>query len=202
MKHFLFLLVFSFLAVSGRTQGHEEQPQKSPAGYYNLTQLSFTTGETDELSPAPYLVSAVTTVNGYRINGHLAIGVGVGVAAYKYVAFPVFFDIRYHIFKGHFTPLIAFKGGYAFADNDKNIFPRNYYYEATYKNTGGWMCHPEIGFKTAINPSCDFVFTLGYYYQGLKSEVLESAQYRGYPLLHTTTANLNRVAFTVGFLFK
>ncbi|MDR0581398.1 MAG: hypothetical protein LBG31_00370 [Prevotellaceae bacterium] len=198
MKHFFFLFIFSFIAVSGKTQSNGEQPKKSPAGYYNLTQLLFTSGEIDELSPAPHLVSAVTTVNGYRINEHVAIGIGVGIAAYKYAVFPVFADIRYHIFKGNFTPLIAFKGGYAFADNDKHIFSRNYYYEATYKNTGGWMCNPEIGFKTAINPSCDFVFTLGYYYQGLKSEVTESAQYR----VHTTTANLNRVSFTIGFLFK
>ncbi|MDR0694719.1 MAG: hypothetical protein LBF81_05425 [Prevotellaceae bacterium] len=202
MKHFLFLFIFSFIAVSGRTQGNEEQPEKSSAGYYNLTQLSFIIGETDEQSLASNLVSSVTTINGYRINEHVAIGAGVGITAFKYIAFPVFADIRYHIFKGNFTPLIAFKGGYAFAGNSKNIFPSNYYYEATYKNTGGWMCHPEIGFKTAMNPSCDFVFTLGYYYQELKSEITESAQYRGYPLLHTVSANIHRVSFTIGFLFK
>jgi hypothetical protein len=190
------------MAVSGMAQGHEEHPEKSSAGYYNLTQLSFIIGETDERSIAPSLVPSVTTINGYRINEHVAVGVGMGIAAYKYVAFPVFADIRWHIFEGNFTPVFAFKGGYAFADNSKNIFPSNYYYKATYKNTGGWICFPEIGFKTTIKPSFDFVFTLGYYYQGLKSEITENGQYRTSPLLHTTTANLNRVSFTIGFLFK
>ncbi|MDR2802159.1 MAG: hypothetical protein LBB31_02955 [Prevotellaceae bacterium] len=202
MQRSIFLFVFSFIAVSGMAQGNEEPAKKSAEGYYNLTQLSFVVGETDDLSAAPNLVTSVTTINGYRINEHVSIGVGVGIAAYKYAAFPVFADIRWHIFKGNFTPLFAFKGGYAFADNSKNIFSAYYYYEPAYKNTGGWMCHPEIGFKTAINPSFEFVFTLGYYYQGLKSEITESAQYRGYPLLHTVTTNLNRVSFTIGFLFK
>lgn len=202
MKRISFFLLFSFIAVAGMAQGNEDAVKKAPAGYYNLTQLSFIIGDTDDLSAASGLVSSVTTINGYRIDEHFAIGAGVGVAAYKYITFPVFADFRWHIFKGDFTPFIALKAGYAFADNEKEIFPSNYYYEATYKNAGGWLLHPEIGFKTTINPHLDFVLTVGYYQQGLKSDITESAQYRGYPVKHTVTTDVHRVAFTIGFLFK
>ncbi|MDR3134237.1 MAG: hypothetical protein LBU42_09530 [Prevotellaceae bacterium] len=202
MKQSIFFFIFSLLAASLAAQGNEGTPEKSPAGYYNLTQLSLIIGETDELSPAPNLVPSITTVNGYRFNEHFAMGAGVGMAAYRYVTFPVFLDLRGYILKGDFTPLLAFKGGYAFADNDKEIFPAGTYAEATYKNTGGWMLHPEIGFRAAINASCNFVFTIGYYYQDLKTEVTEKpTSYRRYPIIHTTDTHLDRLCFTIGFLF-
>jgi hypothetical protein len=202
MKHLLSLFLFALLVVSAAAQGGEEQPKKSTAGYYSLSQCSLIIGETEAFSAASNLVSSVTTVSGYRFNEHLAAGAGVGFVAYKYVTFPVFADLRWNLFKGNFTPVVSFKGGYAFADNSKEIFSEDYYYdEPVYKNTGGGMCHLEVGFKTTINPSFDFLFTIGYYHQGLKSEVTET-NYLNQKVTHTITTNVNRVSFTIGFLFK
>jgi hypothetical protein len=203
MKRLLLLSLFSCAVLLAAAQPNEEQ---SPAGYYNLTQLSFIIGETDELSATvSKFVPSVTTINGYRFNEHFAAGVGVGIAVYEYMVFPVFIDLRWSVFKGAFTPVVAFKGGYSFADNDRELFPYSsgyYYNNLEYHNTGGWMGNPEVGFKVTANRHFDFMFTLGYYYQGLESEVKEPSYYGIGTLTHNISTNVNRLSFTIGFLFK
>jgi len=202
MKHLLLLFILSFAVVPVAAQSNEQEAKKPAGSYYNLTQLSFIIGETSDLSATTAnFVPSVTTINGYRFNDHFSMGVGVGVAAYDYLVFPVFADFRVSIFKGNFTPIAAFKGGYAFADNDKELFP-NRFYEMNYTNTGGWMCNPEIGFKITVNDHCEFLLTVGYYYQGLDSEVKPKTPTPYNPDKYNFSTNVNRVSFTVGFVFQ
>ncbi len=194
MRRLLLLTIYTFIVLSAVAQSDK------PAGYYNLTQLSFIIGEVEYLSPTgANLVPSITTVNGYRFNEHISAGIGVGVAAYSYMVYPVFTDLRWHVFKDGFTPVLAFRGGYSFANSEKEYLT-NYDYNATYKNSGGWMCNPEIGFKTTINPNFDFVLTVGYYYQKLESEI-KSQSYPRYAINNLST-NVNRLTLSIGFLFK
>jgi len=201
MKQFLFFSLWTLLAFSAIAQ-NDKPAASSPEGYFNLTQLSFIIGERDETSATGTdFAPSVTMVNGYRFNEHWSLGVGIGVSVYSYLVFPLFADIRCNLFKDTFTPVIAFRGGYALANSDKAFLKNGYYYEASFKNTGGWMCNPEIGFKTTINPHFDFMLTVGYYYQGLKSEIKGSYLYPQGAVQNLRT-DVNRLSLTLGFLFK
>lgn len=199
----IFLLSLCILTAPAVQAQNDEPRTSSSSGYYNLTQLSFITGEPEEISPiSTNLVPSVTVVNGYRFNEYFSMGAGVGVTAYAYLVYPLFADIRWNVFKDGFTPVLAFRGGYAFAGNDKPFLGNSaYYYEGSYENSGGWMCNPEIGFKTTINPHFDFLLSVGYYYQGLESKITTEGGYSR-AVVHNINTDVNRLTFTIGFLFK
>jgi hypothetical protein len=112
-----------------------------------------------------------------------------------YTIFPVFADFRVTLFKSNLSPVLALKGGYAIANNKKDIW--NYGYEST-KNTGGGMINPELGFRIPMTERADFMLTIGYWYQHIKSELKSG----GYYQIHDRELDLNRLSFSIGFLFK
>ena len=198
MKHtYLLLLLSVCTALSLRAQDYN-QPAKSASagGYYNLTQLTFLMGEVTDGSPVKSeLIPSIVNITGCRVNDYFSIGAGVGMTYLPYTLIPVFADFRVTFLKGDLSPVLAFKGGYAFAKNNKDIWG---YGNDNTKNTGGAMINPEIGFKVPMTEHADFVLTLGYWYQHLESE------FEGYNYYqtHNRKIDLNRLSFTIGFLFK
>ena len=169
------------------------------AQYYNLTQLSFLIAEENESSPIrSNMAPSVVTINGFRYNEHFSLGLGVGMTAMSYVVFPVFADFRFTLLKGDLSPVVALKGGYAFAKSKKEIFSKEYY-NVTYKNSGGGVFNPEVGLKMKMSDRADFMLTLGYWYQHVASEMREEY---GYRVKHRRVSDLNRLSFSIGFLFK
>ena len=172
--------------------------QKSPSGYYNLTQLSFLIGEMNNNSPSPMqsnMIPSVVMINGHRVDEHFSMGIGVGMTPLAYTIIPVFADFRITFFKDNLSPILAFKCGYSFSGSKKDIWGYN---SPQNRNTGGFMLHPEIGVKVAITERAEFLLTIGYWYQHLKSEMKQSGYYNN----RTITTDLNRLSFSIGFLFK
>lgn len=171
-------------------------------GFFNLTQLSFLIAEENTSSPLrSNMAPSVVNISGYRFNEYASLGVGVGMTALSYVIVPVFADLRIALFKGSLSPVVAIKGGYSFAKSKKEIFP-NEYYNVDYKNRGGGMFNPEIGIKMAMNDRADFMLTFGYWYQHVKSEMKDNTYNPGYNRTHNRTSDLNRLSFSISFLFK
>ena len=194
MRHLLMTL-FLLMAISVIAQ--ERKPAEE--GWYNLTQMSFIIGEMNEYSPAKSnLIPSVTNINGYRFGEHFSLGVGVGMTSFSYPVFPVFADFRFTFFKGNLSPVLAFKGGYSIAHNKKEIYPGEY--SGDYKNKGGGLFCPELGFKLVMNERADFLLTIGYYYQHIESEIKNSPG--SYYMRHDRVTDINRLSFTIGFLFK
>jgi len=196
MKH---ILLTCWLLLSPLVMAQEySRKQTEITDWYNLTQLSFLLGEENESSPAKSnLIPSVVVINGFRINDHFSMGMGLGMTAFSYVVFPVFADLRVTFFKGNLSPVAGLKGGYSFAKNKKEIFPREYY--GDYQNTGGGMLNPELGFKVVMTERADFLLTIGYYYQHLESKITTTnASY----MTHKRVTDINRLSFTIGFLFK
>ncbi|MDR2650742.1 MAG: hypothetical protein LBC68_00275 [Prevotellaceae bacterium] len=198
MKRLFISLTLLLIVVSATAQNDKDEKQTS-SGYYSLTQLSLIVGEARELSAAMFnLQPSITTICGYRLNNYFGMGAGIGIASYEYMVFPVFADFRINIFNENFTPILAVKCGYSLAKSGKELFTNNYY-DASYENTGGLMFNPEIGFKTTINKHFDFLFTIGYYYQELESKITQNYMQN---FVHNIKTNVNRVSFTIGFLFN
>jgi len=169
-----------------------------PQNYYNLTQLSFLIADEHQFSPIKSnMAPSVVNIHGYRFNDHFSMGIGAGMTAMSYLIFPIFADFRVTFLKDNLSPVLAVKGGYAFANSKKEIFQETY--NGDYKNMGGGMFNPEIGFKVTMTERADFILTIGYWYQHVKSEI--KSKY-GYYQTHTRTSDLNRLSFSVSFLFK
>ena len=197
MKHIL-LTSCLFLAFSVIAQ--EERITKKTEGWYNLTQMSFIIGEENASSAAKSnMIPSVVTINGFRMSEHVSMGLGVGLTSYSYIVFPVFADLRFTFLKENLSPVLALKGGYSIAKNSKEIFPGQY--SGDYKNSGGGLFNPEFGFKVMMTERVDFLLTLGYYYQHLKTEINNSPG-SSYGMRHDRITEINRLSFTIGFLFK
>ena len=201
MKHILLTsCLFVALVVAAQEEKSGTILKKTNGGWYNLTQMSFIIGEENASSAAKSnMLPSVVMINGIRANDHFSIGLGVGMTSFSYITFPVFADVRFAFLKGDLSPVLALKGGYSIAKNKKEIFPNQYY--GAYKNTGGGMCNPELGFKVKMTERVDFLLTIGYYYQHLKSEI-NSNPGESYAMKHERVTDINRLSFTIGFLFK
>ena len=174
-----------------------QEYKKTSEGYFNLTQLSFLMGEVNENAPSPVqsnIIPSVAMINGYRVNEHFSIGLGVGTTFLSYTIFPVFADFRFTLFKDNVTPLLAFKGGYAFSNSNKDIWGYN---TTEIKNRGGAMLNPELGVKVKMADRADFMLTIGYWYQHLQSEMNGRYYYH-----YNRKADIHRLSFSIGFLFK
>jgi len=191
------LLLLSICLFAGASMSAQERTKSSSEGYFNLTQLSFLMGEVNEISQTPVrsnMIPSVVNINGYRANEHFSIGVGVGMVPLAYTIIPVFADFRITLFKDNLSPVIAFKGGYSFANSRKDIWGL---YSTDNRNTGGMMLHPEIGVKVTITDRADFMLTIGYWYQHLKSEIKGMNYYD-----RTRTTDINRLSISLGFQFQ
>jgi len=175
--------------------------KSSSEGYFNLTQLSFLIADENEYSPIKSnMAPSVVTVHGHRFNEHFSLGAGVGVTAMSYLIFPVFADFRVTFLKGDLSPVVSVKGGYAFANSKKETFQEYY---GDFKNTGGAMFNPEIGFKIPMTDRANFMLTVGYWYQHVRSEIRNKPDNFDYGIgTHNRTSDLNRLSFSVGFMFK
>ena len=167
-------------------------------GYFNLTQLSFLIGEANENAPSPVksnMIPSVVNINGYRVNEHFSIGVGLGMVPFSYTVIPIFADFRITLLKDNLSPVIALKAGYSYANSKKDIWGG---YNTDVKSRGGAMLNPEVGFKVLVTERADFTLTIGYWYQHLKSE---TKNYSGH-YKRILTTDVNRLSIGFGFLFK
>ena len=198
MKNLSLLLSLYCLSIASLSAQSETTSLSAQAkGYFNLSQLSFLIAEDDQYSAVKStMLPSLVNINGYRMNEHVSLGIGAGVTALSYMIFPVFADLRISFLKGNLNPVLALKGGYAFANNKKKIF--NDYY-GDFKNTGGGMFHPEVGIKVVMTEQLEFLLTVGYYYQHVQSEIKSEGYYYG---THHRISDLNRLSFSIGFLFK
>ncbi|MDR3235495.1 MAG: hypothetical protein LBT48_02060 [Prevotellaceae bacterium] len=224
MKSLILLLTLSCMVFSASAQRRNDFKNKRTSNYsfnnsqdvkrnyYNVTQLSFIIGETDEYAESgQHLVPHISTINGIRFNKFFTAGIGVGASAYEYMVYPLFLDLRMNTMSlGTFSPIVVIKSGYsmAFSKNALKSSIDDFAPGAEYKNKGGWMFSPELGIKTSVNEHLDLLFTVGYYFQMLESDIfgisIEDIGYNPYyePSLHNRTTNANRVSFSIGFMFN
>ncbi|MCL1973583.1 MAG: hypothetical protein FWG54_02040 [Bacteroidetes bacterium] len=191
MKKLLLLSLCLWAGASVKAQTSE--------GYFNLTQLSFLMGEVNDNGPTSVrqnMIPSVVNINGYRANEYLSIGVGVGMVPLAYTIVPIFADFRITLFNDNLSPVIALKAGYSYAKSKKDIYN---YYGADYIHRGGAMLNPEIGFKVMATKRADFILSIGYWYQHLKSETKSYVYYGG---TRTINSDINRLSISLGFLFK
>ena len=122
-------------------------------GYINITEINYNPG-TGSSNSGNYTIG-FKTVNGYQLNEHLSLGIGLGIDGNKnQTLLPITADIRGTILKGILSPVINMNVGYSLLLNAKN----NYYGELK----GGLVINPSFGIKTYISQNVAFLFNIGY----------------------------------------
>ena len=158
-------------------------------GYINITEINYNPG-TGSTNTGNYTIG-FKTVNGYQLNEHLSLGIGLGIDGNKnQTLLPITADIRGTILKGVVSPVINMNVGYSLLLNAKN---NNIYSELK----GGLVINPSFGIKTYISQNVAFLFNIGYKMQWQTLEY-NDAYYGPEPSITTLYPFLT---FNAGFSF-
>ena len=154
------------------------------------------------------LAPSVTISNGYMFNENWAIGAGVGFEIFDHNLFPFFAELRYTLWDSKLSPFINMKSGYSFGNFKAKHYDEIYINwepysvsDASLRNYGGFMFHPELGVKVPLNENSDLLVTAAYRHQKTKSVVrkdYESNQFDEWE----HKENLNRLSFGVAIMFR
>ncbi|MBN2773249.1 MAG: hypothetical protein JXR31_03300 [Prolixibacteraceae bacterium] len=154
------------------------------------------------------LAPSVAISNGYMFNENWAIGAGVGFEIFDHNLFPFFAELRYTLWDSKISPFITMKSGYSFGNFKANHYDEIYINwepysisDASLRNYGGFMFHPELGVKVPLNENSDLLVTAAYRHQKTKSVVrkdYESNQFDEWE----HKENLNRLSFGVAIMFR
>jgi hypothetical protein len=157
-------------------------------GFINLTEINFSPGignvntETLTYKNADFSFG-FRTVNGYQINEHLSLGLGIGIDKYKYsTLLPITFDARATILKGKVSPVFTANIGYSVGLNEVK---------------GGFVINPQFGIKTYLSENVAYLFNLGYKWQA------QEATYYIYPFANNYyrgISNIKRVNLFFQFI--
>lgn len=149
-----------------------------------------------------------TITNGYMFNKHWAAGAGVGFEIFDHNFFPLFAELRYTMRDNKIAPFVAVKGGYSFcgfgARHYDDLYLNWYPYhitDASLRQYGGVMVHPETGVKVPLGENSDLLFTVAYRYQKSKSAArmdYDNAQFEEWE----HNEEINRLTFGIAFMFR
>lgn len=165
------------------------------SGFINLTEINYCPG-IGRVKYGNYDFENIDysfgfrTVNGFQLNEHLSLGIGIGIDKYKNVTLlPITFDARATILKGKVSPVFTMNAGYAVGLDDVK---------------GGIVINPQIGIKTYISNNVAYVFNIGYKLQ--RQEVTYLTSYNNYYYYNTYTENTENIFFqfitvSTGFVF-
>ena len=105
-----------------------------------------------------------TTINGYQLNPHFSMGVGVGFDAHnERFMVPLFLDLRANFLKTRVSPLFSLGLGYSFIPRaaitqlkpDGSTYPAEGY-------KGGLFVNPSLGVKFFISKNTSLYFDFGF----------------------------------------
>ncbi len=136
------------------------------SGFINLTEINYSPG-IGNVKIDDYTVKnednsfGFRTVNGYQLNKHLSLGIGVGIDKYKNATLlPLTLDARVTVLEGSVSPVFTANVGYAIGLNAVK---------------GGLVINPQIGIKAYITKNVAYLFNVGYKWQA------QEATYSLYP---------------------
>ncbi len=166
------------------------------SGFINQTEINYSPG-IGYLEYGNYNVKNTAnsygfrTVNGFQLNEHFSIGVGIGIDNYQNATlFPITLDSRVTILKGKVSPVFIWNFGYAVGLNDIK---------------GGIIMNPQIGIKTFISKNVAYLFNFGYKLLGQEITYLDGYNYSNpiskTPIFVTENINLKFLTISTGFAF-
>jgi len=162
----------------------------SRKGFFNTTQL----GLNIDVIEDQFLNHIVTyfsfhSVNGYRVNRFINLGIGLGLDYYsEYTTVPVYFTIKGEIFKGIITPFYQIGIGNSFAwQRQRSFWNRD-------NVKGGLFINPGGGFQINLNNKA-IIFGISYKIQKVQSEFI------GFNSETVEKKSLRNLSLALGIMF-
>lgn len=162
------------------------------SGYINLTEISFCPG-IGTINVDNFLLRnedysfGFKTINGYQINEHLSLGIGIGIDKYlNATLLPITLDTRVTILKGRISPTFNAIAGYSIGKSEREC---------------GLVVNPSFGIKIYITKNVGSYFNFGYKWQSKKIDRYLSDE-NGNPIisgLETSTDGF--ITLSSGFTF-
>ena len=127
-------------------------------GYYNLTELTYGFGLKVVTTPFSHKHMGITTVNGWKLGGGLAFGLGVGFLQYNSGdnnegwMLPVYIDGRYFIGNQKNKFFVAADGGFLFNFED-------------FTEQARYFVNPQVGILIPVTKSSQLSFAIGLFTQ-------------------------------------
>lgn len=115
------------------------------SGFTNITEFYAGGGIKETVSKFMF---GVHTINGYLINPHFSVGVGVGLELSNSLMIPIFADFRYNFTSKSVSPFFSVDAGYIKPIND------SYYLKRIFVD-------PALGLKFFVLPKTALNFSLG-----------------------------------------
>lgn len=148
------------------------------SGFYNRINFGVLGGSNSSLS--------FNIINGYCINEHWSVGLGLGVEQFAWNHYvPAFIEGNYNIWKGKTSPWINAMAGYQVPF--RNIG----------SNQGGFTCGGKVGISHFVGKHFGITTSLGYRY----AHLIDQTNWWGWDSF-VTISNINRFEFRVGMVFK
>ena len=208
LKRFLSVLTASFLlsqAASAQNEVSTSETETSESGYFNTTELIFAEGFGERYNDRTY---GFHNINGFRINKHFSVGVGVGVEKYEAEAnfwygsrgtailAPLFTDVRWFFGKGKVQPYLAQAVGYAFCIKQN----QDYDWYGSYKEVGGLIVNPAIGLSANVSSKIKLNISAGYRYQeNMRKISAPNYYFRDYGYLMDGSNKMKKQANLISF---
>jgi hypothetical protein len=141
--------------------------------------------------PGKLLSKGFHIINGYRINNHWQVGVGIGIEDHTQSVYasnsyaPLFLHGQYNLLKSSTTPFLAVMAGYEMALSNQEY------------NKGGFTTGAKVGVNHYFSDHVGLTTSVGYRYGYFK----QKNQY-GWWGTFTTIREINRFEFRFGLVFK
>ena len=199
---------YSTLQISLLMGNHQYVQRYYPSALYSSSSSMYPRYSAPYIDTRFSVSPSFTLSGGYRFNEHWAAGAGIGIEIFDHNLYPLFAELKYTLWDHRISPYLAMKGGYAFGNfkakhyEDLWLNWRPYYIEdATLRNFGGLMLHPEIGVKVPLYDYCDILFSAAYRYQEKRSVAhreLPSDQFDEWE----HNEKLNKLSFGIAIMFR
>jgi hypothetical protein len=147
------------------------------------------------IMPAQNLSRSFHIINGYRINSHWQLGIGIGIENvtsnyYQYNSYaPLFFHGQYNLLKSNTTPFLAVIAGYEMALNNS--------YSGD-ENNGGFTTGAKVGLNHYFSDHIGLTTSFGYRYGYFKQTYTNNWWFEP----TKTITEINRFEFRFGIVFK
>ena len=170
-------------------------------GYYNITEIGFLAGSTNNINPAPF---SFITINGWHITEKIATGIGIGAEFNAESYMPVVLDARYYLRDKSFSPFFFVQAGYSIGlddEADEQIIYNHWHIwpdiewgrPSNIKVKGGAIFNPGFGIRKLVNENLGYILTVGYRIQQLNYERDENSK---------LAVSYNRLVIKIAITFR
>lgn len=142
-----------------------------------------------------------TLQTGYILPYGITAAAGTGVEWFRTSMLPVFGQLSWKILPASVSPYLYAQAGYSFSLEKGNAYTY-YYYPSSSTEYGGILAGGGIGIRSDFTKRSSITFSLGYRYQKSRLTSTSDPYWGGSEVKTERIDHFNRLALSIGFMFR